>query len=238
MFSKVHLRASTHAFVYSESSFPFLWANILIPSKYLSVKYTYILSLTALSFSSLKYLLRSLYFGFVCGFFFLPELVEYIETCCHLKPFSSLFSTFSPHMHLLASDTLKGFPRVEYPPKTRREAGACCCWHTIHAALSKQWQFGQHSFLISLISLMALPGGMGCAPISFQSSTSSGPGISGLGPVLNLQEWRWHNLLGLLAQLSCYHHQETDSFTCWNVCSAVGDNPLSSSLGCAHVCMS
>lgn len=105
MFSKVHLRASTHAFVYSVSSFAFPWVKILIP-EYFSVKYTYILSLTALSFSGLKYLLMSLYFGFVCIFFPSRTCRVYRKyTFCHLKPFSSLFSTFSPHMHLLASDT-------------------------------------------------------------------------------------------------------------------------------------
>lgn len=66
---------------------------------------------------------------------------------------------------------------------------------------------------------MALPGGMGRGPVSPQSSTGSGPGFSGLGPVRSwkIEEWRQHNLLGLLTQLPCYHHWETVSFACWSV---------------------
>lgn len=102
MFSKVHLRGSTQAFIYSVSSFPFLYMKNLIPSKYLSVKYTYILSLTALSFSGLKCLLMSLHFGFVCIFF--PSRTCRVYRKHTLKAFQFTVQYF-PHMHLFASDT-------------------------------------------------------------------------------------------------------------------------------------
>lgn len=79
--------------------------------------------------------------------------------------------------------------------------------------------FGQHRFLISLISSWCSLVGCECGPISSWSSTGSEPGISGLRPVgsWKIQEWRWHNLLRLLTQLPHCHHWGTVSFTCWSV---------------------
>lgn len=163
MFSKVHLRASTYAFVYSVSSFPFPWVKILIP-KYFSVKYTYILSLTALSFSGLKSFLMSLYFDIVC-IFFPPRTCRVYRkyTFCHLKPFSSLFSTFSPLAHISWHLTHeKFFLELGALPKPgeRQELAAA----DIPFMLPCPGSDGLSSTASQFLSppLLALPGGMGC----------------------------------------------------------------------------
>lgn len=158
--------------------------KILIPSKYFSIKCTYILGLTALSFSGLKYLLMSLYFGFVCIFFPSKTCRVYRKYAfCHLKPFSSLFSTFSPHMHLFASDTWEVFSQHLWVPSQNQERGTSLLLLTPFVLPSPSSDVWPAQILNFSHLLMVLPGGMGCGPISSQSSTGSGPGISGLGPV-------------------------------------------------------